>query len=635
MRALLLTSLMLFGGNALAAQEEADPLQQAQRWLDVGSPEAALDLWENAADSLFLAGIADPRLGIAYIQTATEYSLDRDYGTASRLYIQGFTGTDMEAFGETVEEEVRRVQPLLSESDSAAWDALLVERDPRILLELRRFWINKDPTPTTDENERLIEHWGRIAYARRTYMQAINSPYRTDDRGTIFVQFGPPGRRKSGNLGSDGTEMRRWVRDRTARDAIARLDPNPAYEVWVYDTLNPRELIYFLFGNEGGMGPYRMVLGVRDLISLAALSPASRRVTPGRIRAAHYMELFYYAELSAVGGEFSRRYSTLEQVWGQAESRSISVGSGGFPSEGSLEALSFQYDQADQQAQQDPFRRTYVTEVSDLKDVATVQLVAVQTRVLSDENEPRLILTALSAPRARVSTADSIAGLSLEQRGVRHTLLVRDSTLEEVGQLVGTEVRFGESGVSSFTLRHTDETLHFTMVANEVGTERRSGEIIRFPGRENLPPLAPLRTNEDSLEMSDLVIGIEPHEGIDASLLPFPVVPAKVLWRNDEVLAYMEVYHLLLVDGVARFRASFRVSPWDQVLDQPLPGVTPTTLSFDLESGERTSRHVLNLGIENLVPGEYQVEVTLTDLQSGSSRTRGTMLEIGNPRQRR
>jgi GWxTD domain-containing protein len=627
------TGLVL--ASPAAAQESTDPLEAAQRWLDVGSPEAALDVWEAAADSLFFAGVNDPRLGIAYIETATEFTLDRDYDTASRLYLQSFVGTDLDRYGEEVEEEVRRIQPLLSERDSAAWEALIQERNPQILVEIRRFWISKDPTPTTTENERLIEHWGRIAYVRRTYTQAQNSPYRTDDRGTIFVQFGPPGRRKAGNLGSDGSEMRRWVRDRTAREAMARLDPNPTYEVWVYDTLNPRELIYYLFGNESGSGPYRMVRGVRDLISSAALSPNSRRVTPGNIRAAHFMELFYYAELSAVGGDFSRRYADLEQIWGQAESRSISVGSSGFPSEGSLEALSLQYDQSDQQIMQDPFRRPYETEVSDLENVATVQLVATQTRVLSDENEARVVLTALSAPRARVSTADSIAGVDLDLRGVRHTLLVRDSTWTEVGQLVGNDVRFGEAGVSSFTLRHPEDPLLFTMVANEVGTERRSGEIIRFPGRVNLPALPPLSTNEDSLEMSDLVIGIEPHEGLDAELLPFPVVPGEVLWRDDEVLAYMEVYHLLLVDGVAQFRASFQVLPWDRVLNAPLPGVTPTTLSFDLESQERTSRQVLNLGIENMVPGEYQVEVTLTDLQRGTRRTRTQMIEIGSPRQRR
>jgi GWxTD domain-containing protein len=634
-RSLLLASTLFIVSQGRAAQEESDPLRRAQRWLDQGSPEAALDIWEAAADSLYLAGIADPRLGIAYIETATEHSLDRHYGTASRLYMQGFTGTDLERFGDEVEEEVRRIQPLLSESDSAAWQALTEDRDPAILLELRRFWINKDPTPTTHENERLIEHWGRIAYARRTYNLAVNSPYRTDDRGTIFVQFGFPGRRHAGTLGGDGSEMRRWVRDRVAREAMARLDPNPRFEVWVYDTLNPRELIYFLFGNEGGTGMFRQVKGVRDLISAAAMSPSSRRVTPGRIRAAHYMELFYYADLSAAGGEFSRRYANLEQIWGQAESRSITVGAAGIPSEGSLEALSLQYDQADQQIQQDPFRRPYETEVSDLEDIATVQLVAAQTRVLSLENEPRLIFTALSAPRARMSTADSIAGVNLDERGVRHTLLVRDSALEEVGQLVGNQVRFGEAGVSSFTLRHTRETLHFTLVASEVGTERRSREIIRFPGYVSLPPLPPLSTNEDSLEMSDLVIGIEPHGGLDASLLPFPVVPGEVLWRNDAVLAYLEVYHLLVVDGVARFRASFRVSPWDQVLDKPIPGVSPTTLSFDLEGTEPTSRHVLNLGIENLVPGRYQVELTLTDLQRGSGRTRATMVEIGSLRQRR
>lgn len=621
---------LAFQVGPVAAQDVTDPFEIARHWLESGAPEAALDRWEARADSLYVIDRPDPRLGIAYIQTATEHTLARAYGTASRLYMQGFLGTDLTRFASVVGEEVRRIQPLLTGQDSARWQALVDARDPEILQEIRRFWILRDPTPTTDENERLIEHWGRIAYARRTFTQAVNSPYRTDDRGTIFVKFGPPGRRKAGNLGSDGSEMRRWVRDRIAREAIARLDPNPAYEVWVYDTLNPRELIYFLFGNEDGTGPYRQVRGVRDLISPAALSPNSRRVTPGNIRASHYLELFYYAELSGVGGDFSRRYADLEQIWGQAESRSVTVGARGLPSEGSLEALSLQYDQADQQIWQDPFRRPYETEVSDLEDVATVQLVATQTRILSSENEPLLVFTALSAPRQRLSSADSLSGLDLDRRGVRHTLIVRDSTLQEIGQLVGNQVRFGESGVSSFTLRHTDEPLSFTVVAREEGAERRPGEVTGFPGHVHLEPLPPLRTRPDSLEMSDLVVGIEPHEGLDASLLPFPVVPGEVLWRDDPVLAYLEVYHLTMVDGAARFRASFRITPWDENLDRPQPGSTPTTISFDLESLEPTSHHVLDLGIENLWPGTYELHLTLTDLNSGSTRTRARLVEIGS-----
>ena len=90
-----------------------------------------------------------------------------------------------------------------------------------------------------------------------------------------------------------------------------------------------------------------------------------------------------------------------------------------------------------------------------------------------------------------------------------------------------------------------------------------------------------------------------------------------------------------LLAWVAVIAVFFSVLPWDRINQAPIPGVTPTTLTFDLESPQATSQQVLNLGIENLVPGEYQVEITLTDLQRGTTRSRATMVEIGSPRQRR
>ena len=50
---------------------------------------------------------------------------------------------------------------------------------------------------------------------------------------------------------------------------------------------------------------------------------------------------------------------------------------------------------------------------------------------------------------------------------------------------------------------------------------------------------------------------------------------------------------------------------------------------------EPTSRHALNLGIENLVPGKYEVELTITDLNSGQTRTRRTLTEVGSLRRPR
>ncbi len=55
---------------------------------------------------------------------------------------------------------------------------------------IEQFWIRRDPTPDTLENEYREEHYRRIAYANERFA-AGKAGWRTD-RGRIYVMFGPP-----------------------------------------------------------------------------------------------------------------------------------------------------------------------------------------------------------------------------------------------------------------------------------------------------------------------------------------------------------------------------------------------------------------------------------------------------------
>ncbi len=55
---------------------------------------------------------------------------------------------------------------------------------------VEQFWLRRDPTPDTDENEFKEEHYRRIAYANEHFASGIPG-WRTD-RGRIYIQFGPP-----------------------------------------------------------------------------------------------------------------------------------------------------------------------------------------------------------------------------------------------------------------------------------------------------------------------------------------------------------------------------------------------------------------------------------------------------------
>jgi len=55
---------------------------------------------------------------------------------------------------------------------------------------IEQFWLRRDPTPDTIENEFREEHYRRIAYANEHFAAGI--PGWKTDRGQIYVKFGPP-----------------------------------------------------------------------------------------------------------------------------------------------------------------------------------------------------------------------------------------------------------------------------------------------------------------------------------------------------------------------------------------------------------------------------------------------------------
>src|SRR6202049_4150891 len=54
---------------------------------------------------------------------------------------------------------------------------------------IEQFWLRRDPTPDTEENEYKEEHYRRIAYANEHFGSGI--PGWKTDRGKIYIMYGP------------------------------------------------------------------------------------------------------------------------------------------------------------------------------------------------------------------------------------------------------------------------------------------------------------------------------------------------------------------------------------------------------------------------------------------------------------
>lgn len=89
------------------------------------------------------------------------------------------------------EQEVYRdLSHVAPPEELAAWEAASVpERDAL----WQAFWNERDANPATTVNERLIEHYRRVMYARIHYSE---KQYPFDRRGEIHVRYGPPDDRR-------------------------------------------------------------------------------------------------------------------------------------------------------------------------------------------------------------------------------------------------------------------------------------------------------------------------------------------------------------------------------------------------------------------------------------------------------
>jgi len=78
--------------------------------------------------------------------------------------------------------------------------ALLADSAGTVLL---RWWNRQNRYPATQSNERLLEHLQRVSYVFRHYTRK-DAEHRLDDRGRVYLRFGPPDRSQRLDLGRGG-----------------------------------------------------------------------------------------------------------------------------------------------------------------------------------------------------------------------------------------------------------------------------------------------------------------------------------------------------------------------------------------------------------------------------------------------
>lgn len=80
------------------------------------------------------------------------------------------------------------VSYIITDEERKAFKRLSTDDEREAFIEA--FWLRRDPTPDTEENEYKEEHYRRIAYANDHFASGI--PGWKTDRGRMYIMYGPP-----------------------------------------------------------------------------------------------------------------------------------------------------------------------------------------------------------------------------------------------------------------------------------------------------------------------------------------------------------------------------------------------------------------------------------------------------------
>jgi len=113
---------------------------------------------------------------------------------------------------------------IISDEEKKAFKTLQTDEERDQFIE--QFWLRRDPTPDTEENEYREEHYRRIAYANDHYASGI--PGWKSDRGMIYIKYGPA---DETDVHNGGTE------ERAPEEGGGQTSMYP-YEKWRYRYLD-------------------------------------------------------------------------------------------------------------------------------------------------------------------------------------------------------------------------------------------------------------------------------------------------------------------------------------------------------------------------------------------------------------
>lgn len=664
------TCAMLLGASLVHAQsltEYRELLQRGRQEIEQGNVEKGLNLWESVTDGPS-GQLTDPRIGFSYIEWVTREHLLDKYEKASDLYLWGLSNPAHPQFQSELALEVERLEPIADRDDYKYWRKLAKEgRLISLAKSLTGFWKSMDPTLQTAFNERLLEHWKRIAYSKEHFHRATNTVYDTDDRALPYLKFGEPDRKRAGIINLNVGQVRSWISEGTDASSmpdLSRVSTNdslsfmrniaeervqiekmlnsiklhhryPRYEIWVYRnviTNNRNEKLIYIFGTDGDTGEFSMLNSLEDMMPSAAFRSIS--FEPNAVPPAFFLQLLYYGEMTTIDSYFADAYRELESNLYTARG----------PTRYNTSYLRNQNrSKLDMNRLTAPAERS--TYASGLLDIPVdVQ----QYRLLDRNNNPYLATFVFSRPH-RSFYIDQIKRQLYDTwaYSLNTSVISTDPNNEILFQRNSSQGMKTDSGLveemrpmvdyfeipqdTASALQVVSVELRNSRMDSTAAREVLFPENVRALGKRSVaPPERELATDGSTLEMGDLIIGYKDTASYSSDAFGFAVAHDKIIPDGKNLMVHIEIYHLNADSAGPSipFKIDYSVTTEKNFLQRLFSKSEETRLTLNFETTSTVFRDNLEVDTSPFKPGSHTLKLKVTDMSNSRTVEREVKFEI-------
>lgn len=577
------------------------------------------------------ANCTNPKFKIAVVDTVISRNATEYFAFAQELYFQFLQAAKTDIDFDLIASEANKIIPLLPDKEKKIWQEKIRNRDHSLAGDMQYFWNIRDPVLSTPVNERLSEHWKRISFARMNFNKNDHGVYGTDDRGTVYIRYGPPTFKRSGLLSPSNAEIRSKLYDlasfKGGIDSRELFNLNMSikqqympkyYEVWVYRNLGSKQPLLFIFGESANKGTFGLRKSLEEFIpngsfSMGISSSWRYDTGPRGLTAGPFLQMALYDRLSTIDIYFGRQLTAYEENWMKYM-------------RGHLNFSSFKMINKSPQAE---------FELKKIQDRAPESRSGIENRLslitqsyktyrfLDDKYNAYRKVILFSTPHKNLINYDAVIN---QHRQPVYTLTTLAEVIDSSGQKLLLDkqkiyLRGDRPGSKSFmiNLPETSPSLEQKPVSSTVLV---SNEVARIPQQkdndndneadkyilasvvDSVKKMTPLSENRQLLEVSDIIWGYKDQGPLNSwKEFSFAVPEDDTLPGDKNLRVYFETYHLKHnAENLYNYQVEYSIKRKKRRKLED----TGIRLTLNFSSVAQTGREEIEIKTEDLDPGRYR-----------------------------